>query len=154
MSQELRMLIFVVPLRLRRKGKSEPKGLGASWGPLGASWAILKDFCAVFEASWAAKPPQDGSKTAQGRPKTTSRWPQDNLKTAPSRPHGGVWRGSLGESWGVLGGSRTTGLSKTAQGGPRCGHARQILVSLQHSHYFLSRDTQRESTGSQRVANK
>ena len=44
--------------------------------------------------------------------------------------------------------------SKTAQDGPRCGHARQILVSLQDSHYFLGRDTQRESTGSQQVANR
>ena len=35
--------------------------------------------------------------------------------------------------------------SKTAQVEPRCGHARQILVSLQDSHYFLGRDTQRES---------
>ena len=44
--------------------------------------------------------------------------------------------------------------SKTAQDGPRCGHARQILVSLQDSHYFLRCDTQRESRGSRRVAGK
>ena len=35
--------------------------------------------------------------------------------------------------------------SKTAQVEPRCGHARQILVSLQDFHYFLGRDTQRHS---------
>ena len=42
--------------------------------------------------------------------------------------------------------------SKTAQDGPGCGHARQILVSLQDSHYFLRCDTQRESTSSRQVA--
>ena len=76
---------------------------GSFWRPLGPSWRFLG----------AAKPPQDGSKTAPRRPTTTPRWMQDGSKTTPS----GNLEVSGGESWGVWGGPRRKKFPRQPKGG-------------------------------------